>query len=153
MRRRKELNEAKLAKKQAEIEDELVNLDIEQVVEQEKQADEAQEKMEQEKLAQTEQAAAATGGLGAIAGLGGNPNIMNAILGASSAVNGLLGDVKNNFLDIAKQDEDKRKNESKKQINKITDEIDIELEKSKLLNQISAVDGALAAGIEEDAQK
>ena len=36
MRRRKELNEAKLAKKQAEIEDELVNLDIEQVVEQEK---------------------------------------------------------------------------------------------------------------------
>lgn len=78
---------------------------------------------------------------------------MNSILGATNAVNGLLGDIKNNYLDMAKQDEDTRKADSKKKINKITDEIDIDLEKSKLLNQLSAIDGALAAGIEEDQAK
>jgi len=41
LRKRKEAMEAKLAAKQAEVEDELHNLDIEQVVEQEKAADEA----------------------------------------------------------------------------------------------------------------
>ena len=51
LRKRKEAMEAKLAAKQAEVEDELHNLDIEQVVEQEKAADEAQEKLEQEKMA------------------------------------------------------------------------------------------------------
>lgn len=75
---------------------------------------------------------------------------MATILNASTTVNGLLGDIKNNFIDIAKQDEEKRKNDSKKQINKITDEIDINLEKSKLLSQLAAIDGTLAAGIEED---
>lgn len=149
LRRRREMNEAKLAKKQEEIESELLNLDIEQVVEQEKAADEAQEMLDQEKQAQAE-TARATGGLGA---LGGNGNLMNSILGATNAVNGLLGDIKNNYLDMAKQDEDTRKTDSKKKINKITDEIDIDLEKSKLLNQLSAIDGALAAGIEEDQAK
>lgn len=46
------MNEAKLAKKQEEIESDLLNLDIEQVVEQEKAADEAQEMLDQEKQAQ-----------------------------------------------------------------------------------------------------
>ena len=55
LRKRKEANEARLAKKQAEIESELVNLDIEQVVEQEKAAEEAQERLEQDKMASTEQ--------------------------------------------------------------------------------------------------
>ncbi len=49
LRRRRKLNEDKLAAKQKEIEDEFVNLDIEQVVEQEKAADVAQELFEQEK--------------------------------------------------------------------------------------------------------
>lgn len=147
MRRRKELNDAKIAKKQAEIEDELVNLDIEQVVEQEKQADAAQDIMEQEKLDKETDQAAATGGAGAFAN---NSNIMASILNASNVVNGLLGDIKNNFMDIAIADELKRKTDSKKQINKINDDIDIALEKSKLLNQLAAVDGALAANIEED---
>lgn len=49
LRRRRKLNEDKLAAKQKEIEDEFVNLDIEQVVEQEKAADAAQEIFEQEK--------------------------------------------------------------------------------------------------------
>ena len=55
LRKRKEANEARLAKKQAEIESELANLDIEQVVEQEKAAEEAQERHEQDKMASTEQ--------------------------------------------------------------------------------------------------
>ena len=67
-------------------------------------------------------------------------------------VNRLLNDVKNNYQDIAKQDEDKRKAESKKQINKIADEIDMDLEKSKLLNQLAAIDGTLAANMEEEAK-
>ena len=49
LRRRRKLNEDKLAAKQKEIEDEFENLDIEQVVEQEKAADAAQEIFEQEK--------------------------------------------------------------------------------------------------------
>ncbi len=49
LRRRRKLNEDKLAAKQKEIEDEFENLDIEQVVEQEKAADAAQEMLQQEK--------------------------------------------------------------------------------------------------------
>lgn len=51
LRRRKEQNDARLAKKQAEYEDELANMDIEQIVEQEKAAEAAQEKRDQEKQA------------------------------------------------------------------------------------------------------
>ena len=79
---------------------------------------------------------------------------MSSVLGdATGAVNKLLGDIKDNWNEIAKQDEEKRKVESKKQINKITDEIDMDLEKSKLFNQLNAIDGALAANIEEDQAK
>lgn len=67
-------------------------------------------------------------------------------------VNRLLADVKNNYQEIAKQDEDKRKAESKKQVNKITDEIDMELEKSKLMNQLAGIDSALASNMEEEAK-
>jgi len=67
-------------------------------------------------------------------------------------VNKLLADVKNNYQEIAKQDEDKRKAESKKQVNKITDEIDMELEKSKLMNQLAGIDSALASNMEEEAK-
>lgn len=56
-------------------------------------------------------------------------------------------------MQIAKEEEEKRKSESKKHINAITDEIDLDLEKSKLLNQLKALDGALATNIEEDQNK
>jgi len=47
LRRRRKLNEEKLAAKQLEIENELHDLDIEQVVEQEKAAEEAHDIAEQ----------------------------------------------------------------------------------------------------------
>lgn len=50
LRRRRELNEKKLRDKQAEFEDEIANMDIEQIVEQEKAADQAEAAMDEEKL-------------------------------------------------------------------------------------------------------
>ena len=67
-------------------------------------------------------------------------------------VNKLLADVKNNYQEIAKQDEEKRKADSKKQINKIADEIDMDLEKSKLMSQLAGIDSALAASMEDEAK-
>lgn len=55
-----------------------------------------------------------------------------------------------NYVEKAKQEEEKRKIESKKRLNKITDEIDIAMEKSKLLNQLAEIDGTLANAVEED---
>lgn len=49
LRKRRQLNAEKMKAKEAEIEDEFANMDIEQIVEQEKAADAAQEAMEQEK--------------------------------------------------------------------------------------------------------
>jgi hypothetical protein len=51
LRRRREANKKKLQAKQAEVEQEFNDMDIEQVVEQEKAADIAQEAVEKEKEA------------------------------------------------------------------------------------------------------
>lgn len=70
------------------------------------------------------------------------------------AVNGLLD--KNNasyFKDVAKIEEEKRKNDSRKQLNGIQDQIDIDLEKSRLLSQLADVDANLVASVEDDQAK
>ena len=58
-----------------------------------------------------------------------------------------------NYLERAKQEEERRKIESKKRLNGISDEIDIAMEKSKLLNSLAEVDSNLASAIEEDQRK
>lgn len=60
--------------------------------------------------------------------------INNSINAALGAVNGMLDKEVNNYVDRAKQEEEKRKIDSKKQTNKINDEIDIAMEKAKLMN-------------------
>ena len=65
LRRRRQANEDKLAAKQAEIQDEFANMDIEQIYEQERAADAAQEQLVDEKeaaAAQAEEQAKAAGG-------------------------------------------------------------------------------------------
>lgn len=70
-----------------------------------------------------------------------------------SAVNGLLDKNASNFQEVAKKEEEKRKNDSRKQLNGIQDQIDIDLEKSRLLSQLADVDANLVASVEDDQAK
>jgi len=105
----------------------LQDLDIETVVEQEKAAEEAHE------LAQQEKADAEAAGQ-TVQGKDMSAITQNAIAAAMGSVNGMLDKAAGSYAQQAKDDEEKRKNVSKKAINKINDEVDLDLEKSKLMN-------------------
>jgi hypothetical protein len=129
------------------MEQEFQNLDIEQVAEQEKAADIAQEAVEKEKTAVENQRMAQTGVVAA-----GGPNVAGAINAAMGSVNGLLENQVNTYVQAAKVEEEKRKLESKRRLNKITDEVDNEVEKGRLMNMLADIDQNLAANVDEDAK-
>ncbi len=58
----------------------------------------------------------------------------NAIANAMGSVNAMLDKATGSYIQTAKADEEKRKVESKKAVNKINDELDMDMEKSKLMN-------------------
>jgi len=58
----------------------------------------------------------------------------NAIANAMGSVNAMLDKATSSYIQTAKADEEKRKVESKKAVNKINDELDMDMEKSKLMN-------------------
>lgn len=76
--------------------------------------------------------------------------VNNSINAALGAVNQMLDQAAGNYIEKAKQEEETRKIESKKQLNKITDDIDVAMEKTKLLNSLNEIDGNLAAALEDD---
>jgi len=53
--------------------------------------------------------------------------VNNSINAALGAVNQMLDQAAGNYIEKAKQEEETRKIESKKQLNKITDDIDVAL--------------------------
>ena len=58
----------------------------------------------------------------------------------------------NTYIQTAKEEEDKRKLESKRRLNKITDDVDNEVEKGRLMNMLADIDANLAANLDEDAK-
>ena len=58
-----------------------------------------------------------------------------------------------NYQETYKVEDEKRKTESKKQLNKITDDIDFSMEKAKLMNSLHEIDSSLAMALEEDQKK
>ena len=124
-------------------------MDIEHVIEQEKAAEAALEVIEQEKVNMAESKGQETGGIPGF----GTDFIGKTLNAAMGTVNTMLDKAIANYKETSKAEEEKRKIESKKHLNKITEEIDFTMEKAKLLNSLSEIDSSLAMAFEEDQKK
>lgn len=103
--------------------------------------------MEKEKTAAENQRMAQTG-----VDADGGMNAGGANAAATGAGAGLLDKEVNTYLQTAKEEEDKRKLESKRRLNKITDDVDNEVDKGRLMGMLADIDANLAANVDEDAK-
>lgn len=111
LRKRRQANADKLAAKQAEIKDEFANMDIEQMYEQERAADDAQVQLVDEKEAATAKAEEQQKAAGSTA----NKDKGLAFLDAPKANAGQLTSADSiDYVEKARKEEEKRKHESKK---------------------------------------
>lgn len=159
---RRRNRENALAKLKEEQDNDLETFDIEQLDEQEKIADLAKaeamknkEEKEAQSKSQTQASAQAASGIPALQLVNSIPSAGGNIAGdlvasLKSSIKGIADDAVQNASEIAREAEEKRKLEAKAKLRNITDEIDINLEKNNLLNQLASQSDAVANALEDD---
>ena len=143
--KRKAALAAKLAAKQQEVEQEIEQCDIEQLADQELAADKIHAENLREKLKENaaNDAESAEPQKGEKA-----PTLMQAALRKA-----FLNKVERTIADMARENEEKRKVESKEKVNKINEDIDYGLQKADLLSSIEARDASIAKMMADDADR